>query len=285
MVEPQALRARLKELALERQRFGYRRLTALLRREGWRVNPKCVWLICREERLLVRKKSRKKIHREALPQTEVTRPNQRWAMDYVSDSLASGRTIRTLTIVDTFTRKCLAMEVDTSLPGTRVRRVLEQLAQQRLRPEEIRVDNGPEFVSRAVSAWCEENRLRLWHIQPGKPMQNGHIESFNGRLRDECLNANWFTSLGDARHKIEAWRKDYNENRPHSALNYRSPGPHANMDSVHGITMLFRIGILVKQNKAPQHTHHREHILGALDHEMSEADDHPALDCQTTTSR
>ena len=108
---------------MERQRFRYRRLTALLRREGWRVNPKCVWLICREEGLLVRKKSRKKIHREALPQTEVTRPNQRWTMDYVSDSLASGRTIRTLTIVDTFTRECLAMEVDTSLPGTRVRRV------------------------------------------------------------------------------------------------------------------------------------------------------------------
>ena len=117
-------------------------------------------------------------------------------MDYVSDSLASGRTIRTLTIVDTFTRECLAMEVDTSLPGTRVRRVLEQLAQQRLRAEEIRVDNGPEFVSRAVSAWCKENRLRLWHIQPGKPMRNGHIESFNGRLRDECLNANWFCETG-----------------------------------------------------------------------------------------
>jgi putative transposase len=223
----EALTARLKQLAIERQRFGYRRLTALLRREGWRVNPKCVWLICREEGLLVRKKRRKKIRREAILETPVTRPNQRWAMDYVSDSLASGRTIRTLTIVDTYTRECLAMEVDTSLPGTRVRRVLEQLAQQRLRPEEIRVDNGPEFVSRAVSAWCEENRIRLWHIQPGKPMQNGHIESFNGRLRDECLNANWFTSLHDARRKIEAWRKDYNENRPHSALNYRTPAEFA----------------------------------------------------------
>lgn len=223
----EALRERLRELSRERQRFGYRRLTALLRREGWQVNPKCVWRICREERIVVRQQRRKKIHREAVPATPATRPNQRWAMDYVSDSLASGRKIRALTIVDTYTRECLAMEVDSSLPGMRVRRVLEQLTQERLRPEEIRVDNGPEFMSRAVASWCEENRLRLWHIQPGKPMQNGHVESFNGRLRDECLNANWFTSMSDARRKIEAWRKDYNENRPHSALNYRTPAEFA----------------------------------------------------------
>lgn len=199
----EALRERIRELARERQRFGYRRLTALLRREGWVVNAKCVWRICREEGLAVRKQRRRKIRRESIPATPVTRPNQRWPMDYVSDSLASGRKIRTLTIVDTYTRECLAMEVDTSLPGMRVRRVLERLAAQRLRPEEIRVDNGPEFVSRAVASWCEENRLRLWHIQPGKPMQNGHVESFNGRLRDECLNANWFTSLSDARRRMK----------------------------------------------------------------------------------
>ena len=221
------LRERIRQLARERQRFGYRRLTALLRKEGWQVNAKCVWRICREEGLAVRKHRRRKIRRELIPAMPVTRPNQRWAMDYVSDSLASGRKIRTLTIVDTYTRECLAMEVDTSLPGQRVRRVLERLATQRLRPEEIRVDNGPEFLSRAVASWCEENRLRLWHIQPGKPMQNGHIESFNGRLRDECLNANWFTSLSDARKRIEAWRNDYNENRPHSALNYRTPAEFA----------------------------------------------------------
>ena len=224
-----ALRKRLRELALERQRFGYRRLTALLRMEGWKVNPKCVWLICKEEGLLVRRKRRRKIERAALPTTLVTRPNQRWAMDFVSDSLAGGRTIRTLTLVDAYTRECLALEVDTSLPGARVRRVLERLTQGRLRPEEIRVDNGPEFLSRAVAAWCEENQVRLWHIQPGKPMQNGHIESFNGRFRDECLNANWFTTLNDARRKIEAWRRDYNDNRPHSALEYRTPAEFARL--------------------------------------------------------
>ena len=191
------------------------------------MNHKCVHRICREQQWTVPKRRRKRIRRVAALTAAATRPNRRWAMDYVSDSLASGRKIRALTIVDTYTRECLAMEVDTSLPGGRVRRVLERLAQQRLRPEELRVDNGPEFIGRAVAAWCEENRLRLWHMQPGKPMQNGHIESFNGRLRDECLNANWFTSLQDARWKIEVWRRDYNEQRPHSALQYRTPAEFA----------------------------------------------------------
>ena len=223
----ETLRTRIGAIADERQRFGNRRITALLRREGWPVNHKCVHRICREQQWTVPKRRRKRIRRPMELTTAATRPNQRWAMDYVSDSLASGRKIRTLTIVDTYTRECLAMEVDTSLPGARVRRVLERLARQRLRPEELRVDNGPEFISRAVAAWCEENRLRLWHIQPGKPMQNGHVESFNGRLRDECLNANWFTSLQDARSKLEDWRRDYNEQRPHSALNYRTPAEFA----------------------------------------------------------
>lgn len=223
----ETLRRRIGEIAGKRQRFGYRRITALLRREKWRVNHKCVYRICREQRWTVPKQRRKRIRRPAAFSTPATRPNQRWAMDYVSDSLASGRKIRTLTIVDTYTRECLALEVDTSLPGQRVRRVLERLASQRLRPEELRVDNGPEFISRAVATWCEENQLQLWHIQPGKPMQNGHVESFNGRLRDECLNANWFTSLQDARGKIEAWRRDYNEGRPHSALNYQTPAEFA----------------------------------------------------------
>ena len=223
----EALQVRIGEIARERQRFGYRRITALLRGEGWLVSPKTVWRICRDEGLLIRKQRRKKIRRPAPPQSEVMRANQRWAMDYVSDSLADGRTIRTLTVVDTYTRECLATEVDTSLPGERVRRVLERIATERLRPEEIRVDNGPEFLSRAVAAWCEENRIRLWHIQPDRPMQNGHVESFNGRFRDECLNANWFRTLSDARSKIEAWREDYNNKRPHSALGYRTPGQFA----------------------------------------------------------
>ena len=126
-------------------------------------------------------------------------------------------------MIDAYTRECLAIEVDTSLPGQRVARVLERVIQERGRPEEIRVDNGPEFIGRAVTAWCENNQVRLLHIQPGKPSQNGHVESFNGKFRDECLNANWFMGLMDARRKIEAWRQDYNHFRPHSALGYRVP--------------------------------------------------------------
>lgn len=131
-------------------------------------------------------------------------------------------------MTDVYTRECLAIEVDTSLAGGRVKRVLERLfSRERGRPEEIRVDNGPECVGAMVTDWCEQNQVRLWHIQPGKPSQNGHIESFNGRFRDECLNANWFTSLRDARARIAVWHRDYNEARPHSALGYLTPSEAA----------------------------------------------------------
>ncbi len=230
------IRQRICELSRARQRFGYRRLTALLQREGMRVNHKRVHRICREERLQVPRKRRKALKRPAVELPEVTHADQRWAMDFVQDSLADGRTLRCLTIEDVYTRECLAIEVDTSLAGGRVKRVLERLSQERGRPEEIRVDNGPEFVSQIVSAWCEQNQVRLWHIQPGKPSQNGHIESFNGRFRDECLNANWFTSLHDARCKIAVWRKDYNEERPHSALAYLTPSEAAAIVRTGGIS-------------------------------------------------
>jgi putative transposase len=220
------VRGPLRELARKRQRFGYRRLTALLQRQGIRVNHKRVYRIYREEGLAMRRKQRRHSARRlaAVPESRpVSKPNQRWGMDFVSDSLATGRKFRTLTIIDEYTRECPALEVDTSLPGKRVIRVLENRAAERGMPEEIHVDNGPEFVCRAVRSWCEEKHILLRYIEPGKPMQNGHTESFNGKFRDECLNANWFLNLPTARKIIEAWRRDYNEQRPHSSLAYRTP--------------------------------------------------------------
>jgi putative transposase len=152
-----------------------------------------------------------------------SRPNEKWSMDFVSDCVSTGRVIRMLTVVDDCTRECPAIEVDTSLGGLRVRRVLDRIASERGLPEAIVLDNGPEFRGRALAAWSEERGVRLEFIQPGKPVQNAYAESFNGRLRDECLNANWFTSLKDARRKIESWRQDYNQQRPHSSLNYLPP--------------------------------------------------------------
>jgi putative transposase len=150
-------------------------------------------------------------------------------MDFVSDSLANGQKFRAFTLVDQYTRECPAIEVDTSLPSLRVIRVLERLAQERNLPQEITCDNGPEFVSRRRQAWCAQKGVLLRYIAPGKPMQNGHAESFNGRFREECLNTNWFVHLADARRRIESWRQDYNEQRPHSALAYRTPHEFASL--------------------------------------------------------
>jgi putative transposase len=226
VVEEDPVRGPLKELARTRQRFGYRRLTVMLQRKGIAVNHKRVYELYRQEGLAMRHKARRRsAHRaEATGASKpLTAANERWAMDFVSDSLSSGRKFRTLTIVDEHTRECPALEVDTSLPGKRVIRVLENLAGDRGIPKEIRVDNGPEFVCRALRSWCEAKNILLKYIDPGKPMQNGHVESFNGRFRDECLNANSFRSLPTARKLIEAWRIDYNQVRPHSALDYRTP--------------------------------------------------------------
>ena len=144
-------------------------------------------------------------------------------MDFVSDVTASGQRLRVLSVVDAFTRECLALETDTSMPSRRVTRVLEQIVHRRGAPRFIRSDNGPEVSSRHYLAWCVERKIATVHIQPGRPMQNGHVESFNGRLRDECLNASWFRNLWDARRQISEWRSEYNQRRPHSALNYRTP--------------------------------------------------------------
>jgi len=211
------LRDRLRALAEQRRRFGYRRLTILLRREGFRVNHKRVYRLYREEGLAVRRSRRKRIvrtTRASLPPP--TRLNQRWTMDFIEDRLVTRRKFRTFNVMDAFGRRGLASEVDTSLPGARVVQVLDRLAETRGRPEELVLDNGPEFIGQALEQWAHTHGVRLHFIAPGKPVQNAQIESFHGRFRDECLNEAWFLSLPDARRIIEAWRQDYNTVRPHS---------------------------------------------------------------------
>lgn len=218
------LRTRLRELAMERRRFGYLRLHVLLRREGWRVNHKRVYRIYQEEKLLVKcRKGRRTAAIERVPLPAPRRANQEWSMDFVHDTLASSRRFRVLNVVDDYTREALAIEVDHSLPGLRVVRALEELRQRGRKPESIVCDHGPEFTGKALDQWAFANGVRLAFITPGKPMENAYVESFNGKLRDECLNENWFVSLADAREKIAVWQVDYNTERPHSALGYRSP--------------------------------------------------------------
>jgi len=217
------LRQRLRELATERPRFGYRRLGALLEREGRRVNHKRVHRLYRADGLSLRRKKRKRLRRSAPPEVVLTGGNQRWSMDFVSDAIAGLRPFRVFALVADYTRECLALEADTSLSGERVKRVLDRVATERGRPGAVLSDNGPEFTARVLEAWSLENRVRRDFIEPGKPQQNAYVESFNGRLREECLNTQWFTSLADARRKLEAWRMDYNGARPHSSLGYRTP--------------------------------------------------------------
>jgi len=206
----------------------------MLRREQengiakWVVNHKRVYRIYREEGLGMRRKKRKRFRAEArVPLVQPTRENQLWTMDFTRDSLASGRNFRTLNLMDGFTREAPRIEVDTSLPGSRVVRMLDAVAQQRGYPEAMQVDNGPEFISREVDQWAYAHGVALHFIEPGKPVQNAFIESFNGKFRDECLNQNWFASLDEARRIIEAWRVDYNTVRPHSSLGYRTPAEFA----------------------------------------------------------
>lgn len=213
-----ALRRQLCELAEKLPRYGYWRLYRKLRRQGLVVNHKRIYRLYREEGLMVRKRARKKLTRLRVPASTPLHPNVRWSMDFVSDAIASGRKFRTLNVVDDCTREALAMEVDFSLPALRVIRVLDRIAEERGYPESIVIDNGPEFISIALGLWAEEHAVRLAFIQPGKPVQNCYIESFNGRFRDECLNENWFVSLDDARRIIAAWKRHYNEEREHGTL-------------------------------------------------------------------
>lgn len=217
------LRSELGKLARQKPRYGYRRLHALLSRRGQEVNVKRVYRLYVEEGLMVRRKKRKRLVRDRAVEPRLTGANQEWAMDFIVDGLATGRMVRILSVVDAYTRECLALEADTSLGSGRVTRVLERAIAERGRPENVRSDNGPEFTSRRMLAWSENWKVGLIHIQPGRPMQNGHVESFHGRLRDECLNVSWFRTLNDVRCTLAAWRQEYNCERPHSSLDYRTP--------------------------------------------------------------
>ena len=221
--DDEPLRTQLVELARAKPRYGYRRLHVLLRRQGEVVNHKRVHRVYREAGLTIRRKKRKHCRREAVPLRVCTAPQQEWALDFVHDRVASGRTIRFLSIEDAYTRECLALEVDTSFASRRVTRVLDGIVAERGLPQSIRCDNGPELTSRHMLAWCVERRIALNNIEPGKPTQNGRLESFNGRMREEFLNVSWFENLFDARRKAAEWKKEYNQDRPHSALRYLTP--------------------------------------------------------------
>jgi putative transposase len=225
----ETIRARLRELASLRRRFGYRRLHILLRREGLIINHKKLRRLYREERLQVRRRGgRKRALGSRAPMVMPQGPNQRWSLDFVADALTDGRRFRILTIVDDFTRECLALVPDTSLSGTRVARELDTLIAARGRPAMCVSDNGTELTGMAILRWTQTTGIEWHYIAPGKPQQNAFIESFNGRLRDELLNETLFISLAHAREKLASWREDYNTIRPHSALGNLSPAHYAN---------------------------------------------------------
>jgi putative transposase len=219
-----ALRRRIEEIAATKRRYGYRRVYLRLRREGWEVNRKRVYRFYREAGLAVRRRKRKRVgpyERKPLPKPAA--PNLSWSMDFVADWLISGHRLRCLTIVDDCTRECLAIEVDTSITGLRVQAVLDRLADMRGLPHSITVDNGPEFDGQVLDKWAYRHGVQLSFIRPGKPNENAYIESFNGKFRDECLNEHWFIVLAHARSVIEAWRIEYNSERPHSSLGNQTP--------------------------------------------------------------
>ena len=225
-----ALKRRIKEISEVRIRYGYKRIYVMLRREGWPVNHKRVQRLYCELGLQLRSRRPRRhvsaAHRQP-PRRLAQRANEAWCMDFMADQLVSGRRIRLLTIVDVFTRECLAIDVAPRLRSEDVVRTLTKLAGVRGAPARICCDNGSEFQSRLVDLWAYTNNVQLEFSRPGKPTDNAHIESFNGSLRDECLNIHWFRSLIDAREKLEAWRIDYNESRPHKALNHRTPNEFA----------------------------------------------------------
>ncbi|ALT79940.1 transposase [Paucibacter sp. KCTC 42545] len=224
----QQLSAKIVEIAQVRRRFGYRRIHDLLRPQFPGVNHKRVYRLYSQSQLAVRK--RKKIRRaasERVPLTVPTRVNEVWSMDFVSDSLANGRRIKCLTVADDFTHECVDIAVDYGISGQYVTRLLDRAAIFRGYPAAVRTDNGPEFTCRAFIAWAQAHDVRHILIQPGRPMQNGYIESFNGKFRDECLNEHWFQTLPQARSEIAIWRQDYNEVRPHSSLGRIPPAEFA----------------------------------------------------------
>jgi putative transposase len=228
------LRSRLRGLALERRRFGYRRLGIMLAREGIVMNHKKLLRLYREENLRVRRRrGRKRAMGTRAPMTMPQGSNQRWSLDFVSDTLACGRRFRILAVVDDFTRECLALAADTSISGLRVARELDAIIAVRGKPLMIVSDNGTELTSNAMLKWQQDRGVEWHYIAPGKPMQNGFVESFNGRLRDECLNEHLFTSYRHAREIISAWREDYNQHRPHTSLDGLTPSEYATRAKAH----------------------------------------------------
>ena len=222
-----ALRARLETLALLKPRWGYRRLHWLLVREGWPVNRKRVQRVYGEAGLAVRQRRRKRVSMGRVPATAPRGPNERWSIDFMHDTLGDGRAIRLLTVVDDFTRACPLIAVDLALPAARVTRELDALATGPGLPRTIVCDNGTEFTSQVFDQWAHARGIALDFIRPGKPVENAYAESFNGRVRDECLNQSWFVDLRDAQRTIEAWRIEYNVARPHSGLAGRTPAEFA----------------------------------------------------------
>ncbi len=218
------IRERLVTLSGKHRRYGYRMLHAKLGQEGFKVNVKVVERLYREERLTLRRRNRKKIPKGVREGAWCPiAANQRWSLDFTMDALANGRKFRTVNLKDDCTRECPAIDVALSIPGSRVVEMLERVARERGYPDVLTVDNGPELRGRALDGWADDHGVQLYFIDPGKPTQNAYIESFNGRFREECLNLNWFTSLAEAERIIEDWRIDYNQNRPHSSLNYQTP--------------------------------------------------------------
>jgi len=248
------IRERLKELAKAHRRYGYLRLHYLLRKEGLVVNAKRTYRLYREEGLQVhRRKGRKRFRGERIPLQPADRPNHRWSLDFMSDSLCTGRRFRTLNVGDDFSRWNLGILADFSISGSRMARFLDVLAECHGYPKELVMDNGPECTSRAMFVWSQQTGVKLRFIQPGKPMQNGFIESFNGKFRDECLNEHWFTSLEEARKIIEKWRMHYNEERPHSALGYQTPKEYAESCGT--------VATDLKDPSLRSHTKHKENSL------------------------
>src|SRR6478672_10239825 len=222
-----ALRLRIKELAAVRVRYGYRRIHVLLRREGWKVNTKRVYRLYREEGLSLRyKRAKKRVSVPRVTPPPATRANERWSIDFLRDSLLDGRPFRVFTVVDNVSRVSPAIEAAFSIRGEAVVAVLDRLKAGGM-PRRLAVDNGPEFISKALDAWAYRNGVQLEFSRPGKPTDNAYVESFNGHFRQECLDQHWFASLEEARHIIEAWRVEYNTERPHQALSYGTPAAFA----------------------------------------------------------
>jgi putative transposase len=225
--ENQTLQARMIELAQERRRFGYRRIHVLLRREGVHANHKRVHRLYRLAGLAVRRRRRReRVALERQPLLLPGGPNEVWSMDFVMDRLEDGRKLKALTVVDDFTKEAVEIALDHGMGSHYVVRVLENAVRFRGKPASIRTDQGPEFTASALDQWAYRNGIALKLIQPGKPTQNGYIESFNGKFRDECLNEHWFSTLVEARTIVSAWRRDYNENRPHSSIDYMTPAEY-----------------------------------------------------------